>query len=160
MRITFVQSAPALHVYLFAVGRRSLSLLLYSLARLKVQPPPAWQQQLAAALHTHLIPSSSSSNRVRRYSGVDLCLLLWSLPALCLAPPPAAAVLTAALQRSQRHLTELDCSYLTALLVSEGCWAVLLKCLSAGCCLKAADNRCVKDIAMQGKYVVGGEGGG
>ena len=113
---------------------RSLSLLLYSLARLKVQPPPAWQQQLTSALETHLAhssssssssnssnhtpESSSSSSRVHRFSAVDLCLLLWSLPGLQLSPPPPAAALTAALTRSTRHLTELDCSYLTALLVS------------------------------------------
>lgn len=85
------------------------------MARLKLRPPPALQQQLVAALEAQLTGSNSSSTSTS-FSGRDLCLLLWSLPGLRLAPP--ASVVTAALRASRHHLTYLDCSYLTALLVS------------------------------------------
>jgi hypothetical protein len=94
---------------------------MYSMTRLKVLPPPDWQQQLVAALAATLSTttsssSSSSSSRVRHtFSGRDLCLLLWALPGLRLAPP--AGVITGMLKASRRHLSRMDCSYLTALLV-------------------------------------------
>jgi hypothetical protein len=109
---------------------RWLSLLVYSMARLRLRPPPTWQHQIAQAMALHLSSSSSgrrtstsssssSSSRSRQtFSGRDLCLLLWALPGLCLTPP--APLLTAALQASRTSLADLDCSYLTALLVSEG----------------------------------------
>jgi hypothetical protein len=138
-------SCGCVHVAVFmwlcsCVCCRWLSLLVYSMARLKLRPPPAWQQQIVAAMTLHLgsssnisssklaanitqapasksPSSSSSSSSVRRqtFSGRDLCLLLWALPGLSLHPP--APLLTRALQASRHSLADLDCSYLTALLV-------------------------------------------
>lgn len=111
------------HHQLIHCHHRSLSILLNSLVRLKLQLTPACKQQLLTAVAAHIQPhqsrqSTSSSQQPQQFSGRDLCMLVWALPCLHITPSPA--LLTAVLQSTRRHIPSLDWPHLTALLVGIG----------------------------------------